>query len=73
MIATNLNDGPLENIISNYKLTAEMILCHLQLQAKVFLGLGKESGQFQIVSNRIALFSGPLEEILENSLGISLF
>lgn len=48
MIATNLNDGPLENIISNYKLTAEMILCHLQLQAKVFLGqLEKKVGNFR--------------------------
>ncbi|CAI4223353.1 unnamed protein product [Auanema sp. JU1783] len=59
MLFDNLREGPMENIITNYRLTAEIIVCHLELQAK-------------IISNRVSLFTGPLEAVLETQLNRGL-
>uniref|UniRef100_A0A1I7XLL3 Venom protein n=1 Tax=Heterorhabditis bacteriophora TaxID=37862 RepID=A0A1I7XLL3_HETBA len=59
LVMNNLSEGPVENIVNNYHRTAEIILCHLELQAK-------------IASNRVAMFTGPLEGVLENQLSRGL-
>ncbi|EYC12757.1 hypothetical protein Y032_0046g1405 [Ancylostoma ceylanicum] len=59
LILDNLNDGPISNIVSNYQRTAEILLCHLELQAK-------------IASNRVSMLTGPVEAVLEKQIEIGL-
>ncbi|KAK5966550.1 hypothetical protein GCK32_008092 [Trichostrongylus colubriformis] len=59
LILDNLNEGPITNIVSNYQRTAEILLCHLELQAK-------------IASNRVSMLTGPVEAVLEKQIEIGL-
>ncbi|KAK6753714.1 hypothetical protein RB195_012979 [Necator americanus] len=59
LILDNLNDGPISNIVSNYQRTAEILLCHLELQAK-------------IASNRVSMLTGPVEAVLEKQIEVGL-
>ncbi|WKY09986.1 hypothetical protein Q1695_002381 [Nippostrongylus brasiliensis] len=59
LIMENLNDGPITNIVSNYQRTAEILLCHLELQAK-------------IASNRVSMLTGPVEAVLERQIEVGL-
>uniref|UniRef100_A0A8R1EF33 Uncharacterized protein n=1 Tax=Caenorhabditis japonica TaxID=281687 RepID=A0A8R1EF33_CAEJA len=52
LVMSNLQEGPVSNMLANYETTSEIVVCHIDLQAK-------------IVANRVALLSGPLEEIIE--------
>ncbi|CAJ0591798.1 unnamed protein product [Cylicocyclus nassatus] len=59
LILDNLNDGPISNIVGNYQRTAEILLCHLELQAK-------------IASNRVSMLTGPVEAVLEKEIEVGL-
>lgn len=59
LILHNLNEGPITNIVSNYQRTAEILLCHLELQAK-------------IASNRVSMLTGPVEAVLEKQIEVGL-
>ncbi|CAI2353965.1 unnamed protein product [Caenorhabditis sp. 36 PRJEB53466] len=52
LVMSNLQEGPVSNMLANYETTSEIVVCHIDLQAK-------------IVANRVALLSGPLEELIE--------
>ncbi|VDO22720.1 unnamed protein product [Haemonchus placei] len=56
LILHNLNEGPITNIVSNFQRTAEILLCHLELQAK-------------IATNRVSMLTEPVEAVLEKQLG----
>ncbi|VDM58844.1 unnamed protein product [Angiostrongylus costaricensis] len=59
LILENLQDGSITNIVTNYQRTAEILLCHLELQAK-------------IASNRVSMLTGPVEGVLERQLDLGL-
>ncbi|CAI5452569.1 unnamed protein product [Caenorhabditis angaria] len=52
LVASNLHDGPITNMMNNYQTTADIVICHIDLQGK-------------IVANRVALMTGPLQKIIE--------
>ncbi|PIC27618.1 hypothetical protein B9Z55_019816 [Caenorhabditis nigoni] len=52
LVMSNLQEGPITNMMSNYETTSEIVMCHIELQSK-------------IVANRVALLTGPLEELIE--------
>lgn len=43
-------------MMSNYETTSEIVMCHIELQSK-------------ITANRVALLTGPLEELIEKLMG----
>ncbi|CAD6197623.1 unnamed protein product [Caenorhabditis auriculariae] len=55
LIVGNLQEGPISNVVHNYELTSELVVCHLELQSK-------------IISNRVALLTGPMEELVERMI-----
>ncbi|XGW01508.1 hypothetical protein V3C99_013992, partial [Haemonchus contortus] len=59
LILHNLNEGPITNIVSNFQRTAEILLCHLELQAK-------------IATNRVSMLTEPVEAVLEKQLEVGL-
>uniref|UniRef100_A0A158P691 KAP NTPase domain-containing protein n=1 Tax=Angiostrongylus cantonensis TaxID=6313 RepID=A0A158P691_ANGCA len=59
LILENLQDGSITNIVTNYQRTAEILLCHLELQAK-------------IASNRVSMLTGPVEGVLERQIDLGL-
>ncbi|UMM36012.1 hypothetical protein L5515_008362 [Caenorhabditis briggsae] len=52
LVMSNIQEGPITNMMSNYETTSEIVMCHIELQSK-------------IVANRVALLTGPLEELIE--------
>ncbi|KAF1751346.1 hypothetical protein GCK72_017900 [Caenorhabditis remanei] len=52
LVMSNLQEGPITNMMTNYETTSEIVMCHIELQSK-------------IVANRVALLTGPLEELIE--------
>ncbi|CAB3399054.1 unnamed protein product [Caenorhabditis bovis] len=52
LIVNNLHEGPLNNMIANYEMTSDIVMCHLELQSK-------------IVGNRVTLLTGPIEQVIE--------
>ncbi|NP_001343857.1 Dendritic cell-specific transmembrane protein-like domain-containing protein [Caenorhabditis elegans] len=52
LVMSNLQEGPISNMMSNYETTSEIVMCHIELQSK-------------ITANRVALLTGPLEELIE--------
>lgn len=56
LVMSNLQEGPVTNMMSNYETTSEIVMCHIDLQAK-------------IAANRVALLTGPLEELIEKLMG----
>lgn len=56
LVMSNLQEGPISNMMSNYETTSEIVMCHIELQSK-------------ITANRVALLTGPLEELIEKLMG----
>ncbi|EGT43511.1 hypothetical protein CAEBREN_26323, partial [Caenorhabditis brenneri] len=56
LVMSNLQEGPITNMMTNYETTSEIVMCHIELQSK-------------IVANRVALLTGPLEVLIEKLMG----
>lgn len=55
-IFERLSDGPIDNLVYNFQLSSQIVICHLELQSK-------------ITTQRITLAAGPIEALLEKQLG----
>lgn len=55
-VLERLSDGPINNMIYNFELSSEIIICHLEIQSR-------------ITTQRITLAAGPIEALLEKHLG----
>lgn len=55
-VVEQLSDGPLSNILYNFEMTSNMIVCELELQSR-------------ITTQRVTLASGPLQALLEKHFG----
>lgn len=57
-VIEQLNQGPMANVFHNFELTSNIVICHLELEA-------------DLATQRVALTTGPLEELFENQFGSS--
>uniref|UniRef100_A0A914ZU26 Dendritic cell-specific transmembrane protein-like domain-containing protein n=1 Tax=Parascaris univalens TaxID=6257 RepID=A0A914ZU26_PARUN len=58
VVFTHLSEGPINNIISNFNLSAHIITCHLKLKE-------------QMMTERIIMSTGPIEALLAEKFGKS--
>ncbi|VDK49235.1 unnamed protein product [Anisakis simplex] len=57
-VFTNLHDGPIKNIMTNFNLSSYIITCHLKLKE-------------QLATERIVMSTGPIEAFLADKFGKS--
>lgn len=56
-VVGQLHDGPMNNLLHNFELTANILICHLELQGQ----LGEE---------KLRLATGPVEALFEKHFGL---